>query len=113
MAGPLTLPAERAAPGEPRPRRAATPAAPAPRPGRRPLLALAAVFALATVYHALWSRGHLTPAVYTDELLFSKLAQSLAAGEGLLVRGEPVFFPAMLAAVVQAPAWLVGDVAIA
>jgi hypothetical protein len=49
----------------------------------------------------------MTPAVFGDELLYSKLAQSLVSGDGLSVRGEPVFFPAPLAVLAQAPAWLI------
>lgn len=86
--------------------------APAPRARPRPRLgtgvALAAVFAVAAAYHALQSRGHLTPAIFTDELLHSKLAQSIAAGRGLEIRGEPYFFPAPLPALLQAPFWLLG-----
>ena len=87
-------------------------AAPEPAAGRRlPVaLALTAIFALAALYHALQSRAHLTPAVFTDELLFQKLAESLASGDGLTVRGEPFLFPAPLAALVQSPAWLLGPV---
>ena len=82
-----------------------------PAPRRLPVaLALAAIFALAALYHALQSRAHLTPAVFTDELLFQKLSQSLASGDGLTVRGEPFLFPAPLAALVQSPAWLLGPV---
>jgi hypothetical protein len=47
-----------------------------------------------------------TPAVFGDELLYSKLAQSIAAGHGLVLRGEPVSFPAPLAILLEAPAWL-------
>lgn len=82
-----------------------------PRPRAIPTgLLLAAIVLLAFVYHAARSRGHASPVVFTDELLYSKLAQSIAAGEGLLVRGEPYFFPGFLPAVVQAPAWLVESV---
>ena len=85
------------------------PPPPPPEPSRarvRPKLVLAGLFVVAAAYHWLQSRSHLTPAVFTDELLHSKLAQSLAAGDGLSVRGERVFFPAPLPAVLQAPAWL-------
>lgn len=75
----------------------------------RPRWALVGLFLAAAAYHALQSRGHATPAIFTDELLHSKLAQSLAAGEGLAVRGESVSFPAPLPAFVQAPVWLLGD----
>lgn len=76
----------------------------------RPWGVVALVFAAAAVYHALQSRAHVTPAVFTDELLFSKLAQSLASGDPPLVRGEPVFFPSLLPVLLQAPAWAFGDV---
>src|SRR2546423_3264263 len=69
-------------------------------------LALPLVFAAATVYHFLQSRGHATPTVFSDEWLYAKLSQSIAAGHGLAIRGEHIFFPAPLASLVQAPAWL-------
>jgi hypothetical protein len=72
-------------------------------------LALPVVFAAATLYHFLQSRGHATPTVFNDELLYAKLSQSLAAGHGLAIRGEHFFFPAPLAPLVQAPAWLLGS----
>jgi hypothetical protein len=71
---------------------------------------LGILFALAAAYHALQSRGHLTPAIYTDELLFEKLAQSFAAGDPFAIRGETTFFPALVAALAQSPAWLVQDI---
>ena len=58
------------------------------------LLALAAVTTTGAVYHWLQSRGHVTPAVFTDELLFAELARSFAVGEGYVVRDQPLFFPA-------------------
>ena len=72
-------------------------------------LALPLVFAVATAYHFLQSRGHATPSVFNDELLYSKLSQAIAAGHGLALRGEDFFFPAPLASLVQAPAWLLGS----
>jgi hypothetical protein len=74
-------------------------------PGPKALLA--GIYLFAVAYHWLQSRGHVTPAVFSDELLYSKLAQSVAAGHGFTVRGEPVFFPAPLAVLVQAPVWLI------
>jgi hypothetical protein len=71
--------------------------------------ALTAVFLGAVVYHWLNSRGHVTPTVFPDELLYSKLAQSLAAGHGLRIRGEAVFFPSPLPALAEVPAWLLGS----
>src|SRR5438874_1015847 len=69
-------------------------------------LALPVLFVAATAYHFLQSRGHATPTVFSDELLYAKLSQSIAAGHGLAIRGEHIFFPAPLASLVQAPAWL-------
>jgi hypothetical protein len=79
-----------------------------PRPRRRPgpKTALVGLYALAWGYHWLQARAHLTPAVFGDELLYSKLAQSLAAGDGFTIRGETIFFPAPLSILAQAPAWL-------
>src|SRR5919106_5030771 len=71
--------------------------------------ALPLVFVVATVYHFLQSRGHATPTVFNDELLYAKLSQAIAAGHGLAIRGEHFFFPAPLAPLVQAPAWLLGS----
>src|SRR5213592_4124728 len=69
-------------------------------------LALPVLFLVATAYHFLQSRGHATPTVFNDELLYAKLSQSIAAGHGLAIRGEHFFFPAPLASLVQAPVWL-------
>jgi hypothetical protein len=69
-------------------------------------LALPILFVAATVYHFLQSRGHATLTVFNDELLYTKLSQSLAAGHGLSIRGEHFFFPSPLAPLVQSPAWL-------
>lgn len=82
---------------------------PPERVSRLWLAALGALYAVALLYHWLQSLGHVTPAIFTDELLFSELARSFAAGDGFLVRGEHVFFPAFLPALLQAPAWLAGS----
>ena len=81
---------------------------PARERSRRWPLALAALFCLATVYHWLQSRGHVTPAIFTDELMFSELARSVADGEGLTIRGREFLFPAVVPVLLQAPAWLIG-----
>jgi hypothetical protein len=83
-------------------------AAKPPRP-RAPWIPLAAIYVAAVAYHAVQSLGHRTPAVFTDELLFAKLAQSLAAGDGFVLRGETFFFPAPVAVLIQALAWLLPD----
>ena len=72
-------------------------------------LTLPFMFAAATVYHFLQSRGHATPTVFNDELLYSKLSQSIAAGHGLSIRGQHFFFPAPLAPLAQSPAWLLSS----
>src|SRR5215210_7061325 len=72
-------------------------------------LVLPLVFVAATAYHFLQSRGHAAPTVFNDELLYAKLSQSIAAGHGLAIRGEHFFFPALLAPLVQSPAWLLGS----
>lgn len=77
--------------------------------GRRTWLLLTGLYVVAVVYHAVQSLGHGTPAIFTDELLFAKLAQSVAAGDGFVLRGEAYFFPAPVAVLVQAFAWLVPD----
>ena len=76
-------------------------------------LALGVVVAIGAIYHWLQSRGHVTPAVFTDELLFSELARSLAAGDGFVVRDQPLFFPAFVPSLLQAPAWLAGSTPLA
>jgi hypothetical protein len=83
---------------------------PAPVQARRTRwgLALLGLFGVAVVYHWLQSRGHVTPAIFTDELMFSELARSVADGDGLAVRGEGFSFPALVPVLFQAPAWLVG-----
>src|SRR3989454_157726 len=72
-------------------------------------LTLPLIFVAATAYHFLQSRGHATTTVFNDELLYAKLSQSIAAGHGLAIRGEPFFFPSPLASFVQAPAWLISS----
>jgi hypothetical protein len=91
-----------------------TPAQPAARAVALPraltrTLALPLLFVAATAYHVLQSRGHATPTVFNDELLYAKLSQSIAAGHGLAIRGEHFFFPAPLGPLVQAPAWLLSS----
>ena len=78
----------------------------APSRGR---IALPLVFVAASTYHVLQSRGHATATVFNDELLYAKLSQAIAAGHGLSIRGEHIFFPAPLSSLVQAPAWLLGS----
>jgi hypothetical protein len=82
-------------------------------PSRLWLVAIAVLVAVGALYHWLQSRGHVTPAVFIDELLFAELARSFAAGDGFVVRGEPFFFPAFVPSLLQAPAWLAGSTPLA
>lgn len=86
---------------------------PAARRLPRPGLVLAGIYAAAVAYHLLQSLGHVTPSVFGDELLYSKLAQSVAGGQGFVLRGETIFFPAPLPILAQAPAWLVHSIPVA
>jgi hypothetical protein len=72
-------------------------------------LALVGVLAVAALYDALQAPGHATPAIFTDELVHAKVAQSLAAGQGFTLRASGLSFPAALPMLAQAPAWLPGD----
>lgn len=86
---------------------------PSPVPQRRWKLAIGALFCIATIYHWLQSRGHMTPAVFTDELMFSELARSVADGDGFAVRGRDFLFPGVVPVLLQAPAWLLGGYGLA
>jgi Dolichyl-phosphate-mannose-protein mannosyltransferase len=79
------------------------------RPPRGAWLPLVAIYLGAIAYHAVQSLGHRTPSVFTDELLFAKLAQSVAGGDGFVLRGDTFFFPAPVAVLIQAAAWLLPD----
>jgi hypothetical protein len=93
---------------EPRPAERAPVLPHRPAARRRPwILVLVALFAASTLYHWLNSRGHVTPAVFTDELMFQELARSVASGDRFTVRGQDFSFPAFVSVLVQAPAWLV------
>lgn len=52
---------------------------------------------------------HTSPRTFPDEYLYAALARSLAAGDGLAVRGAPARFPAPLEPLLTAPLWLAGD----
>jgi hypothetical protein len=72
-------------------------------------LALTLLFAVAVTYHAWQSLGHATPTVFNDELLYGKLSQAIAEGHFFSIRGEHFYFPAILAPLVQSPAWLLSS----
>jgi hypothetical protein len=92
----------------------AVPARPAVEPVAVPRalarrLALPLLFVAAAAYHVWQSVGHVTPTVFNDELLYGKLSQGIAAGNWFTIRGEHYFFPAILAPLVQSPAWLLSS----
>ncbi len=67
-----------------------------PRRALSPRLGLPLLFAAAVLYHLVQAMLHTTPAIFTDELLHSGLAQAFASGNPFEIRGEDVFFPAFL-----------------
>jgi hypothetical protein len=79
------------------------------RAAAAPLAALALV-AAAAVVRAVLAQQNATPWIFVDELLHSELAQSVAAGHGFDVRGEPLavtyVYPVLIA-----PAWWLGSAA--
>ena len=62
---------------------------------------------LAARFAAAWR--HTAPRTFPDEYIYASLARSLAAGDGLVIRGNPAHFPALLEPLLAAPLWLVGD----
>jgi len=70
---------------------------------------LPCLFVVACAYQFLQARGHATPTVFNDELLYAKLSQAFAAGHWLEIRGAHYAFPAPVAPLVQAPAWMFGS----
>ncbi len=76
----------------------------------RPLVALVLLAAVARTVLA-WRQ--VTPVLLPDEYIYSELARSLGASGLPQIRGELYAFPALLASLVTAPAWLVQDVGVA
>ena len=64
---------------------------------------LAGIVVASTLFRWWYGRGMVAPFIMVDELIYSDLARSLAAGHGLEVRGEPylvsVIYPLVLAPV--------------
>ena len=74
------------------------------RARRVPVRAWLAGIVLASIVFRWWyGRGMVAPFIMVDELIYSELARSLAAGHGLEVRGEPylvsLIYPLLLAPV--------------
>jgi hypothetical protein len=64
---------------------------------------LAGIVVASTLFRWWYGRGMVAPFIMVDELIYSELARSLAAGHGLEVRGEPylvsLVYPLLLAPV--------------
>ena len=66
---------------------------------------LAGLVVVSVVVYSLLARLRAVPTAFPDEYLYSALGRSLAAGNGLSVRGTPAHFPALLEPLLTAPAW--------
>jgi hypothetical protein len=52
---------------------------------------------------------HVTPSYFPDEYLYPALARGLAHGDGPVIRGSVVHFPALLEPILTSPFWIPGD----
>lgn len=66
---------------------------------------LAGLVVVSVVVYSLLAQLRAVPTAFPDEYLYSALGRSLAAGNGLSVRGTPAHFPALLEPLLTAPAW--------
>jgi len=77
----------------------------APAESRRPVVVLGAIIVGTFLVYALLTMGIDGPRVHPDEELYTMGASSLAAGQGLTLRGQPFgfgpLFPAMLAVIIR------------
>ena len=77
----------------------------APAESRRPVVVLGAIIVGTFLVYALLTTGIDGPRVHPDEELYTMGASSLAAGQGLTLRGQPFgfgpLFPAMLAVIIR------------
>ena len=79
------------------------------RARRVPAWAWLAGIVLASIVFRWWyGRGMIAPFIMVDELIYSELARSLAAGHGLEVRGEP-YLVSLLYPLLLAPVYAVVD----
>ena len=88
-----------------------TPAEPA-RPGgitAREVLPLVLIYVLAAATYALVARVVKVPIIYPDEFTYGHVAQSLAAGDGVAWRGDPVSLRSLLYVLAIAPSWVVSS----
>jgi len=70
---------------------------------------LAGIVALSAVVRGVAALAHVTPYYFPDEYLYPALARGIANGDGPVVRGALVHFPALLEPLLTAPFWLPGD----
>ena len=76
---------------------------------RFPLAALAGIYLVAVAIHAWVASRHLFPNVFPDEMLYGKMSQSFAAGDGIEWRGTNWGVPPLWS-IVLSPVWHVGSV---
>jgi hypothetical protein len=74
---------------------------------------LAGIVGLSFIVRAVAAIGHVTPTYFPDEYLYPALARGFASGDGPVVRGLVVHFPALLEPLLTAPFWLSNDPALA
>ena len=74
---------------------------------------LVALVVVAWIVRTLVAWRQATPILLPDEYIYSELARSIGAHGLPEIRGEFYAFPALLASVLTAPAWLVHDVGLA
>jgi hypothetical protein len=74
---------------------------------------LAGIVGLSFVVRAFAAIGHVTPTYFPDEYLYPAIARGFASGDGPVIRGVVVHFPALLEPLLTAPFWLTNDPALA
>jgi len=82
--------------------------APAPA-SRRDRAGIAALYLVAVVVYAVLGHRMPVPMVSPDEYTYGHIAQSLAHGDGISWRGNPVALRSVLYMVAIAPSWIVGS----
>src|SRR5205823_1928309 len=70
---------------------------------------LAGIVAVSAVVRTVAAQAHVTLYYFPDEYLYPALARGFAHGDGPVVRGAVVHFPALLEPLLTAPFWLFGD----
>jgi hypothetical protein len=70
---------------------------------------LGGIVGLSIAVRAFAAIAHVTPSYFPDEYLYPALARGFATGDGPVVRGTVVHFPALLEPLLTAPFWLSND----